>query len=394
MRLWHLLYTVPLRLRSLFRRRQVEQDLDDEIRYHIEQRIEEEIARGASPEKARLAALRAMDGLEQRKEECRDMRRTQFIDQFLRDVRYAWRSLLKSPAFAAVTLLSLAFGIGFDGLEIGRSIDVIVPVSMLAQVATYGRPPRQPREPRACPAPGVSFDCRRPQGRRGRKCLCSCEGEERADVMVVGGAQGLDVARPRRAGLAEPLPSPRESLAVELQDEQVGHQAGVAAIAVREGVDPRQPVMKAHCDLVGRIRVIFHPGFNVVDQLAELRGDQPVVDADVALAGPQSSGPPPHVTQHAPVKIPDELLAQQVPPAAVHGPLLRADDILLFRRIQVPPIRNVAGDEVARFLRRERRRRLVALGKDVAHRSSHNRLGFIVRINSSSCASESLAPTA
>jgi hypothetical protein len=54
----------------------------------------------------------------------------------------------------------------------------------------------------------------------------------------------------------------------------------------------------------------------------------------------------------------------------------------------------VAGDEVARFLRRERRRRLVALGKDVAHRSSHNRLGFIVRINSSSCASESLAPTA
>jgi len=111
-RLAHLVYTVPLRLRSLLRRRQVEQDLEDEIRYHIERRTEEEIARGASAEQARCAALRAMDGLEQRKEECRDMRRTQFIEQLLRDVRYAWRSLLKNPAFAAVTLLSLALGIG------------------------------------------------------------------------------------------------------------------------------------------------------------------------------------------------------------------------------------------------------------------------------------------
>jgi putative ABC transport system permease protein len=112
MRLAQLLYTVPLRLRSLFQRRQVEQDLDDEIRYHIERRIEEEIARGIAPGEARRIALRAMDGLEQHKEECRDMRRTQFVEQLLRDVRYAWRSLGKSPGFVAVTLLSLALGIG------------------------------------------------------------------------------------------------------------------------------------------------------------------------------------------------------------------------------------------------------------------------------------------
>src|SRR5215472_13810246 len=60
-------YTVPLRLRSLFRRRQVEQDLDDELQYHLERKTEEVHAQGLTPEKARRAALQAMDGLTQRK---------------------------------------------------------------------------------------------------------------------------------------------------------------------------------------------------------------------------------------------------------------------------------------------------------------------------------------
>jgi VIT1/CCC1 family predicted Fe2+/Mn2+ transporter len=73
MRFEHWFYTVPLRLRSLFRRRQVEQELDEEIRYHLERQIEERIAQGMTPEEARHAALRAMGGIERRKEECRDM---------------------------------------------------------------------------------------------------------------------------------------------------------------------------------------------------------------------------------------------------------------------------------------------------------------------------------
>jgi hypothetical protein len=67
MRLEHWFYTAPLRLRSLFRRQQVEAELDEELRYHREQQIEEGIAKGLSPEEARYAAMRAMDGLEQRK---------------------------------------------------------------------------------------------------------------------------------------------------------------------------------------------------------------------------------------------------------------------------------------------------------------------------------------
>jgi macrolide transport system ATP-binding/permease protein len=71
MRLEHWLCTIPLRLRSLFRRGRVEQELDEELQFHLQQRIELEIAAGKTPEEARYTALRAMEGIEQQKEECR-----------------------------------------------------------------------------------------------------------------------------------------------------------------------------------------------------------------------------------------------------------------------------------------------------------------------------------
>jgi putative ABC transport system permease protein len=112
MRFEHWLYIVPLRLRSLFRRRQVEQELDAEIRYHLERQIEEHIAKGMTPEEARYAALRALGGIERRKEECRDMRRVNYIDDLLRDLRYAGRNLRRNPGFAALSILIMALGIG------------------------------------------------------------------------------------------------------------------------------------------------------------------------------------------------------------------------------------------------------------------------------------------
>jgi hypothetical protein len=67
MRLDDWLYTIPLRLRSLFRRDTVEQELEDELREHLERQTEENRSRGMSPTEARRAALIALGGLEQRK---------------------------------------------------------------------------------------------------------------------------------------------------------------------------------------------------------------------------------------------------------------------------------------------------------------------------------------
>jgi predicted permease len=112
--LYTIVYGGPVWLRDLFRRKQSEEQLDEELSFHLERQIQEDVAHGMDPAEARQRALREWKAVNRVKQECRDVRRINPIEDLTKDAVHAARTLRKAPIFAVTAVITIALGIGLS----------------------------------------------------------------------------------------------------------------------------------------------------------------------------------------------------------------------------------------------------------------------------------------
>jgi len=98
--------------RNLFRREEVDEQLDQEVSSYVALLADEKVARGMSREQAIRAARIELGGSDQVKEHVREVRSGAWLESFLQDLRFGWRMVLRNPGFSGLVVLTLALGIG------------------------------------------------------------------------------------------------------------------------------------------------------------------------------------------------------------------------------------------------------------------------------------------
>ena len=172
-----------LRIKALVNRRRLERDLDEELQFHLAQRAEKNRHLGFSAEEAEAAARRRFGNVSLLKENCREMWIFSWLETLWKDIRYATRTLAKSPGFAAVVICSLALGIGANTAVF----------SVMNAVLFHALPYQHPEElATVCIASGKS-DLSRPK----LVLTAMSDGFEQFLAAVRGGVSGYCLKKPR-----------------------------------------------------------------------------------------------------------------------------------------------------------------------------------------------------
>ena len=114
-----MLSDLRFRLRALFNRRAMEQELDEELAAHIERETEKYVRQGMERAEAARRARLAFGGIDRIKEDTRDVRGTAALETIAQDLRYAWRGLRSKPGFTAAVVVTLGLGIGANTAMFG-----------------------------------------------------------------------------------------------------------------------------------------------------------------------------------------------------------------------------------------------------------------------------------
>src|SRR5215510_6657841 len=114
-----LLQGLKARARSLRSSHAAEARMEEEFLFHVDMETERLIAEGVSADEARRRALISFGGMDRQREAMRDGRGRRWLDDFVADVRYALRTMRRSPGFALAVALTLGVGIGVNGIIFG-----------------------------------------------------------------------------------------------------------------------------------------------------------------------------------------------------------------------------------------------------------------------------------
>ena len=195
-----------MRLRSLLQKDRVDHELEEELTYHLDREIQRNLDAGMPPAEAQSAARRLIGGVTQIQEQCRDARGFGYVEDLAQDLRYAARTMRRSPAITTVAILSLALGIGAN-TAVFSLIDAVMlkslPVAHPEQLVRFGRVSSNH------PLGNFSYPyfLQFQEGNAGTAELFACSATGTTRVLVAGNTDGEQATR--EGGHGELLQRPR-----------------------------------------------------------------------------------------------------------------------------------------------------------------------------------------